>query len=198
MIMKKLSLKISAFVFLVFLAGCAELMQMASQYALSESMVNRYLQGYLGKTTSINASGLANANLSFNNLNADIGREDPDKVTLSGNAKFGISSLLGSQTADLSLKMKARPVYDSAKGAVYLKDLELSDYKLDSSLGSVGASALLPYLNKALQFYFNEQPVYALNSNNPLEAAVLKLGSNIQVEQGQIVFPFAKQPAAVK
>ena len=197
--MKKLTLKISAFVFFIFLAGCSELMQAASQYALSESMVNRYLQGYLGQEKSFNAAGLANASLSFNNLNADIGREDPNKVSLSGSAKFGISSILGAQSAEVSLKMKARPVYDSSKGAIYLKDLELSDYKLDSTLGSVGASTLLPYLNKALQFYFNEQPVYVLSSgNNPLEAVVLKLGSDIMVEQGQIVFPFAQGASAAK
>lgn len=197
--MKKITLKISALVFFLLMAGCAELAQMASQYALSESMVNKYVQRYLGETMRFDASGLANATLSFNNLNADIGREDPNKITLSGGAKFGLSSVLGSQSADLTLKIKARPVYDSSKGAVYLKELELNDYKLDSTLGSVGSSALLPYLNKALQFYFDQQPVYVLNSdNNPLEAVVLKLGSNIEIEKGQIVFPLAKSAAAKK
>lgn len=197
--MKKITLKISALVFFLLMAGCAELAQMASQYALSESMVNKYVQRYLGEKMRFDASGLANATLSFNNLNADIGREDPNKITLSGGAKFGLSSVLGSQSADLTLKIKARPVYDSSKGAVYLKELELNDYKLDSTLGSVGSSALLPYLNKALQFYFDQQPVYVLNSdNNPLEAVVLKLGSNIEIEKGQIVFPLAKSAAAKK
>lgn len=197
--MKKTTLKISAFIFFILAVGCAELVNMASEYALSESMVNKYVQRYLGETKTFNASGLANASLSFNNLNADIGREDPNKVTLSGNAKFGLSSILGSQSADLTLKMRARPVYDAAKGAVYLKELELNDYKLDSSLGSVTSSAILPYLNSALQFYFDEQPVYVLNAtNHPLEALVLKMGVNVEIEQGRIVFPLTKSTGASK
>ena len=182
--------KIAIFFFITLLAGCAKLADMVNQYTLSESMLNNYMQRHLGETKTINTSGLANANISFENLKADIGREDAKKLTLSGNAKFALSSILGSQSADLTLKMKARPVYDSAKGAVYLKDLEISDYKLDSTLGFVGASALLPYVNQALQFYFNQQPVYTLSaSNSALEAVVLKIGTNIEVRRGQLIFP---------
>lgn len=182
--------KITALLFVTLLAGCAELSNMINQYALSESTLNNYIQRHLGETKTIDASGLAKANISFDNLKADIGREDAEKVTLSGNAKFAISSILGGQSADLSLKMKARPVYDSAKGAVYLKELEVSDYKLDSTLGAVGSSALLPYVNQAIQYYFNEQPIYTLNaSNSAIEALVLKVGTNIEVKQGQLVFP---------
>lgn len=188
--MKSFTKKIAVLFFVTFLAGCSQLADMASQYALSESMLNNYIQRHLGETKTINTSGLANANISFDKLKADIGREDAEKVTLSGNAKFALSSLLGSQSADLSLKMKARPIYDSATGAVYLKDLEVSDYKLDSTLGSVGSSALLPYVNQAIQYYFNTQPVYTLSaSNSALEAVVLKVGTNIEVKQGQLVFP---------
>lgn len=190
--MKKITLRLSVFLMALVLFGCAGLSEMASKYALSETMLNNYLKSHLGTTQKVNISGLADAKLGFSDLKASIGRDAPNRVTLSGNANLAIASLLGSQNADIKVTMSARPDFDSAKGAIYLKDLELTNYDLQSTLGSGnGMKVLLPYLNTALQYYFNNQPVYVLDpQNSPLESLVTKVASGVQVKEGQIVFSF--------
>lgn len=173
------------------LFGCNQV----SQYSLSEQSINKYLSTHTEKTSrSFNLSGLVNADLSLNNLNANIGREVPNKVTLSGNANFSISSILGNQDANLQLTINARPDFDPVKGAVYLRDLELADYDLKTNQGAVkNVKTFIPLLNSALQLYFNDQPVYVLNpSNSALEATAQKLAKGIKVQEGKLVFDFIK------
>ena len=84
-------------------------------------------------TTTIrnrSACGTVDANIVLTQLQSQIGRSEPGKVTLSGDAKVNITSILGPQAADLKLTLKAQPVYDRAQGAIYLKDMELTDYSV--------------------------------------------------------------------
>ena len=115
-------------------------------------------------------------------------------MTLTGNAVFAISSILGNQDANLQLTINARPDFDPVKGAVYLKDLELADYDLKTTQGAVkNVKTFIPLLNSALQLYFNDQPVYVLNpANSALEATAQKLAKGIKVEEGKLVFDFIK------
>ncbi|WP_232054894.1 lipoprotein [Leminorella richardii] len=177
--------------FVAFLFGCSQM----SQYSLSEQDINKYLSKNTEKASrSFSLSGLAQADLSLNNLNAQIGRSTPNKITLSGNALFSVSSLLGKQDANLQLTLNARPEFDPVKSAVYLKDLELVDYDLKTSQGKVkNVKTFIPLLNSALQMYFNDQPVYVLNpGNSALEASAQKLAKGIQVKEGKLVFEFIK------
>ncbi|MDR0807387.1 MAG: lipoprotein [Enterobacteriaceae bacterium] len=182
---------IAAVLLIGTLFGCNQI----SQYSLSEQAINKYLSDYTEKgNRSFNLNGLINADLSLNNLNAKIGRGEPNKVTLSGNAVFAVSSILGKQDANLQLTINARPDFDPVKGAIYLKDLELVDYDLQTSQGAVkNVKTFIPLLNSALQQYFNDQPVYVLNPNNSaLEATAQKLAKGIEVKEGKIVFEFIK------
>lgn len=183
--------RVCAVLVIGLLFGCNQV----SQYALSEQSINKYLSTHTDKASrSFNLSGLVNADLSLNNLNAKIGRDTPNKVTLTGNAVFAISSILGNQDANLQLTINARPDFDPVKGAVYLKDLELADYDLKTTQGAVkNVKTFIPLLNSALQLYFNEQPVYVLNpANSALEATAQKLAKGIKVEEGKLVFDFIK------
>ncbi|MCD1127525.1 lipoprotein [Jinshanibacter sp. LJY008] len=183
--------RVCAVLVIGLLFGCNQV----SQYTLSEQSINKYLATHTDKTSrSFNLSGLVNADLSLNNLNAKIGRDTPNKVTLSGNAVFAISSILGNQDANLQLTINARPDFDPVKGAVYLKDLELADYDLKTTQGAVkNVKTFIPLLNSALQLYFNDQPVYILNpANSALEATAQKLAKGIKVEEGKLVFDFIK------
>ncbi|GKX54895.1 lipoprotein [Leminorella grimontii] len=178
------------FLFIAFLFGCSQM----TQYSLSEQDINKYLSKNTEKATrSFSLSGLAEADLSLSNLNAQIGRTQ-GKITLSGNALFAVSSLLGKQDANLQLTLNARPEFDPVKSAIYLKDLELVDYDLQTSQGKVkNVKTFIPLLNSALQLYFNDQPVYVLNSDkSALEASAKKLAKGIQVEEGKLVFEFIK------
>ena len=74
-------------------------------------------------------AGLADAHIVLTDLSSQIGREEPNKVTLSGNAKVNISSLFGPQQANMTLKMKAQPVFNKEKARSILQDMELVDVR---------------------------------------------------------------------
>ncbi len=111
---------IATLVVTLFLSGCNQLMQ----YSLSEQEVNTYLQQHNDYKKQIGIPGVVDATIVLTDLASQIGREEPGKVTLSGNAKVEITSLLGAQSADLVLTLKAQPVFDKAQGAIYFKEME--------------------------------------------------------------------------
>ncbi|GKX53161.1 lipoprotein [Budvicia aquatica] len=189
--MHKLVSRIFALFFISLLFGCNQI----SQYSLTEKSINNYLETHTQNASrSFSLNGLVDADLSLNNLNTKIGRGEPGQITLTGNALFAVSSLLGKQDANLQVTINARPEFDPVKGAVYLRDLELADYDLKTSQGAVkNVKTFIPFLNKALQIYFNDQPVYVLNpENSALEATAQKLAKGIEVKEGKLVFAFIK------
>ncbi len=115
--MKKILMGAAALLFAGVLAGCNQL----TQYTLSEQEVNDYLQKHNDYQKQIGVPGLVDANIVLTQLQSQIGRSEPGKVTLSGDAKVNITSILGPQAADLKLTLKAQPVYDRAQGAIYLE-----------------------------------------------------------------------------
>lgn len=168
-----------------FLFSC----QKVGEYSLSEQMINSTLQKQLSKyNQTINGSDLVKMNLAFNNINLDLGEEVANKVVAKGTAKASIQTLLGKQDVDITLKLKALPQMDQKQGAIYLQQVEIADYQINSSLGSITSGAFLPYLNQALQFYFEHNPIYQLDTSNHLEYLAFKSASSLKVEQGKLVF----------
>lgn len=192
---KKLLLKLSLCFLLILNVGCTEL----GQYAVTDTVVNSYLSHFANKPQTFTLSDLGSANVAFDQLNAVIGENGSDKVAVSGKAKVGISSFLGNLSTDMVLKLDARPVYDKEKGAIFLRELSVSDYALGDKANNAQSALIMPYLNKILQFYFDSQPIYTLDANkSTLEAMVLKVGGNMAVQQGKIVFSLAPEAATTK
>ena len=184
-IVRKITLSLGLSVFCFFLVACSQVDSLSDNLTLSDADINKYLEKYLGQEQSIGLSGVAKASLAFKNFNVNIGREEAGKVALSGGINFSISSILGGPSAGFDIKVKARPVYNAQEGAIYLKELELNDFAVNSNFGSKNASALTPYLNSALQFYFDQRPVYALSGT---AGAFKEAITDIRVERGRIVF----------
>lgn len=185
--MKKILMGVAALVVAGTLIGCNQL----TQYSVSEQEVNNYLQKHNDYQKQIGVPGLVDANIVLTQLQSQIGRTEPNKVTLSGNAKVNITSILGPQTADLQLTLKAQPVYDREKGAIFLKEMELVDYQVQPEKMDTVMKALTPYLNQSLKSYFDQKPVYVLNpDNSKTEAMARKLAKGLEVKPGQLVIPF--------
>lgn len=88
--MKKILMGAAALLFAGVLAGCNQL----TQYTLSEQEVNDYLQKHNDYQKQIGVPGLLDANIVLTQLQSQIGRSEPGKVTLSGDAKVNITSIL--------------------------------------------------------------------------------------------------------
>ncbi len=100
------------------LVGCNQL----TQYTVSEQEINQALEKHNNFSKDIGVPGLADAHIVLTNLASQIGREEPNKVTLSGDASLDMTSLFGNQKADIKLKLKALPVFNKEKGNFPARD----------------------------------------------------------------------------
>jgi len=187
--MKKAFLGLTALIFSLAISGCNQL----TQYTISEQEVNQALAKHNNYEKDIGVAGLVNAHILLTDLSSQIGREEPDKVTLSGNAKINVSSLFGPQQADMQLKMKAQPVFDAQQGAIFLRDLEIVDAQVQPEKMAAIMKSLTPYLNQSLKSYFNQKPAYVLSVDRSKgEALAKKFAKGLEVKPGQLIIPFTE------
>jgi len=168
------------------LVGCNQL----TQYSISEQEINQALQKHNNFAKDIGLPGVADAHIVLTNLSSAIGREEPNKVTLTGQANLDMNSLFGSQKATIDLKLKALPVFNKEKGAIFLQEMEVVDAKVQPEKMQSVVQTLLPYLNQSLRNYFNQQPAYILREDaSKGEALAKKFAKGIEVKPGEIVIP---------
>ncbi|HGB2129803.1 TPA: lipoprotein [Salmonella enterica subsp. enterica serovar 13,23:b:-] len=169
------------------LVGCNQL----TQYTISEQEINQALEKRNNFSKDIGLPGIADAHIVLTNLASQIGREEPNKVTLTGDGRLDMNSLFGSQKATMKLKLKALPVFDKEKGAIYLQEMEVVDATVTPEKMQSVLQTLLPYLNQSLRSYFNQRPAYVLREDSSKgEALAKKLAKGIEVKPGEIVIPF--------
>lgn len=169
------------------LVGCNQL----TQYTISEQEINQALEKHNNFAKDIGLPGVANAHIVLNHLASQIGREEPNKVTLTGDADLDMSSLFGSQKATITLKLKALPVFNKEQGAIYLHEMEIVDTAVTPEKMQSVIQTLTPYLNQSLRNYFNQQPAWVLREDSGQgEALAKKLAKGIEVKPGEIIIPF--------
>ena len=184
--MKKIVLA-AALIVSGLLVGCNQL----TQYTVSEQEINQALEKHTNFSKDIGVPGLADAHIVLTNLTSQIGREEPNKVTLAGDADLDMSSLFGNQKANIKLKLKALPVFNKEKGAIFLQEMEVVDAKVSPDKMAPVLQTLMPYLNQALRNYFNQQPAYVLSEDKSKgEAMAKKYAKGIEVKPGEIIIPF--------
>lgn len=184
--MKKIVIA-AAFAISGLLVGCNQL----TQYSVSEQEINQALEKHNNFSKDIGVPGVADAHIVLNQLVSQIGREGPNKVTLSGDAKLDMNSLFGSQKANIKLKLKALPVFNKEKGAIYLQEMEIVDADVTPEKMKPVLQTLMPYLNQSLRNYFNQQPAYVLSEDKSKgEALARKYAKGIEVKPGEIIIPF--------
>ncbi|TXU40381.1 lipoprotein [Enterobacter roggenkampii] len=184
--MKKIVLA-AALIVSGLLLGCNQL----TQYTVSEQEINQALEKHNNFSKDIGVPGLADAHIVLTNLTSQIGREEPNKVTLAGDAALDMSSLFGNQKANIKLKLKALPVFNKEKGAIFLQEMEVVDAKVSPDKMAPVLQTLMPYLNQSLRNYFNQQPAYVLSEDKSKgEALAKKYAKGIEVKPGEIIIPF--------
>jgi len=114
-------------------------------------------------------------------------------VSLSGNAKINVTSLFGPQQADMQLTMRAQPVYDPQQGAIFLRDLEITDAQVAPEKMAAIMKTLTPYLNQSLKSYFDQNPAYRLSADRSKgESLAKKFAKGLEVRPGELVIPFTQ------
>ncbi|STJ18011.1 putative lipoprotein [Escherichia coli] len=67
---------------------------------ITEQEINQSLAKHNNFSKDIGLPGVADAHIVLTNLTSQIGREEPNKVTLTGDANLDMNSLFGSQKSD--------------------------------------------------------------------------------------------------
>lgn len=172
------------------LVGCNPL----TQYTVTEQEINQALQKRNNFSRDIGVPGVADAHIVLSNLVSQIGRTEPDRVTLSGDADLNMTSLFGSQKATMKLTLKALPVFNKEKGAIYLQEMEVLNATVQPQKMQAILEMLLPYLNQSLRAYFNQQPAYVLSEDGSEgERLAKKYAKGLEVQPGEIVIPFVNR-----
>ncbi len=185
--MKKVFFGLMALTCMTLLAACEQIMQLN----ISEQRINQSLQKHNHYHKQISVAGLANADVTIDDLTAAIGREDPDEITLSGNAKVRMGSIFGPKQAQILLKMKTKPVFLQQESAIYLKNLEIVDVQIQPEKMASLLSTLIPLLNQSLQNYFNHKPTYVLSSDrSKAESLAKRFAKSLEVKPGELVIYF--------
>ncbi|WP_455818060.1 lipoprotein [Pseudomonas cerasi] len=185
--MKKILFGLSALLLAGLVSGCNDI----AQYSISEQEVNQALVKHNNYEKNIGVSGLADARITLSDLSSQIGREEPNKITLTGKANVNISSLFGPQQAEMTLRMKAQPVFNQQEGAIYLKDMELVDVTVQPEKMAGVLKTLTPYLNESLKNYFNQKPAYVLSTDrSKAESLAKRFAKGLEVKPGELVIPF--------
>ncbi|RKS84784.1 uncharacterized protein DUF1439 [Orbus hercynius] len=185
MLSKKILWICPLLVLMTLISGC----QKMTQYSLSQQVINSALQKQLSQyNQSIDASDLLKIDLAFNDMSVDIGQTEPNKIVANGNAMASVQTPLGKQNVAIKLRLKALPELNKQQEAIYLKQVEIADYQINSALGSLSSGTLLPYLNQALQLYFEHNPIYQLDKRNTMEYLIFSSASKVNIEQGKLVF----------
>ncbi|MBP6121227.1 MULTISPECIES: lipoprotein [Providencia] len=171
---------------LTLVAGCSQL----TDFSISESQINQYLANKVKYEHNIGITGFADADIQLANLKSQIGRSEPGKVSLNGEATVKLDSLIGKADAKIELTLTARPIFDAKTGSIYLKELNISKYTVIPENMDTAMSAVIPYLNSSLETFFETQPVYVLNPDNgAAEATAKKLAKGLEIKPGKLVIP---------
>ena len=184
--MKKRYFSLCAMLLALLLSGCNQL----TQFTLSEQQINQALAKHNNYEKELGVKGLLNAHIVLSDLSSQIGREEPNKVTLTGSAKLDIDSLLGPQQATMKLTMKTQPSFDATAGAIYLKQMEITHVEVQPEKMQSVLETLMPYLEDSLQTYFNQQPAYVLNGDHSKAESLAKtLAKGLEVKPGELIIP---------
>lgn len=165
--------------------------QQTKQYTLSEQMVNHSLQQMTSKSSNnFPVAKLIDVDFAFEQLDAEIGRTNSEQdIVLSSHAKTVINSLHGTDQVNVSLRFKALPNFNQTEGSVYLKEVQLLSYTLDShQQGQMQSKALIPYINQALLFYFEQNPIYVLDKGDQRESLARANTTSLAIAKGELIF----------
>ncbi|MDV2858047.1 MULTISPECIES: DUF1439 domain-containing protein [Oceanimonas] len=141
----------------LLLSACAGV----SQYSVSESELEKALYTQLEQQAPTLTQGLVETRI--DDLNLTIGPDNRQVVRLDIRGETAINAIVARFPAMLDLQIEGRPVYDRQKNAIFIRDLNLLNSKVNAFgyQGEVGiASAGMMQLVRAV---LENQPVYRLD-----------------------------------
>lgn len=157
-------------------------------YGLTEKDLEGYLGNHFSYAQEFSLPGMANLKADFGKLNVELGPNNSERIAVSGKANLSVKSLVKDIDASLTGRFSAIPWFDTEKGAIYLKGLEVDSVTIEPGAYKPLINPFSDKILKALRLYLEQQPVYVLDKTDVRQALALKLGQAIKVRPGKIDF----------
>ncbi|SQC93978.1 Uncharacterized lipoprotein yceB precursor [Cedecea neteri] len=171
------------------LSGCNQL----TQYSVSEQEINQSLEKHNNFSKNIGLPGVAEAHVVLTHLVSQIGREEPNKITLTGDANLDMTSLFGNQKAILKLKLKALPVFNKEQGAIYLQEMEVVDAQVEpQKMQSVLQTMILTLTSPCAATLISNLLTSLSEDRSTGESLAKKYAKGIEVKPGEIIIPLTE------
>ncbi|QIM68740.1 DUF1439 domain-containing protein [Basfia succiniciproducens] len=158
----------------------------ANMFSVSETEINQYLSKKGEIADKIGFPGLFAMDYKVQNLTAKVGQNNDGRVELSGT----IDGLLNLQKNDyvgkIDLTLDTIPYYDAEKGAVYLRDLRITNWTGSPQQYMEKLEPMMPFLSRSLAALMATMPIYTLDESKPRDMLIKKFAKGIRVEKGQL------------
>lgn len=143
----------------LLLSACAGL----SQYSVSEQEIEKSLFTLLEQKAPQLSQGLVQTRV--DNLRLAIGPDNRQVVRLDLQGETAINALVARFPARLDLVIEGRPVYDRQQNAIYLRDLNLLQSKVDAFGYQGDMAAASSGMMQLVRAVLENQPVYRLDDS---------------------------------
>ncbi|MCE2595998.1 DUF1439 domain-containing protein [Motilimonas cestriensis] len=169
--------------------GLALLASACSQtYSVSEQEVASYINEQVSFKHEDGIPGILYVKAELGKVAVKFGREQADALQVSGTSSLELQNPLRPFKGSVTVDFSAKPWYNKKEGAVYLKDVKLTNVSSDpADLGNEVAK-LVPRVSQALQLFLQTQPIYVLDEQDMNQAMIKKVGKEIVIKPGKIEF----------
>ncbi|ATG74778.1 hypothetical protein CGX12_02440 [Zobellella denitrificans] len=166
--------------FSLLLSACAGI----SQYSVAESEIERSLYTLLEEQAPRFTQGLVQTRV--DNLDLQIGPDNRQVVRLNLKGETALNALVARFPAQLDLAIEGRPVYDRQQNAIFIRDLNLLQSKVDAFGYQGDMAAASAGMMQLVRAVLENQPVYRLDDSRYGWLKTVPVAMDIQ--PGRLVF----------
>lgn len=152
-------LKPVVLVFTLLLSACAGF----NQYSVSESEIEQSLYTLLEEQAPRFTQGLVETRI--DQLDLAIGPDNRQVVRLNVAGETAINAIVARFPAALNLQIEGRPVYDRRQNAIFIRDLNLLQSKVDAFGYQGDVAAASAGMMQLVRAVLENQPVYRLDDS---------------------------------
>lgn len=159
-------------------------------YSLSEQDLANYLKENIDYQKSYQFGSLADIQSNLNQLQVKIGRDEHQRVQLSGIVQLNIKSFIKDLDITTHATFAAKPIYNVDEGAIYLTDPDIRFDAITPDKYQSIVRQFLPQVKASLAAYLTTTPVYQLDPDKTKEALIKRFAKGIEVTPGKLELEF--------
>ncbi|GLP95991.1 DUF1439 domain-containing protein [Paraferrimonas sedimenticola] len=167
----------------LLLGGCA------SQYSISESELENYIEDKVSFETESVRTPLFATETSLNDIKVTLGHK-ADTMKVAATSKIKISNPIFPLSASIHAEFEAQPYYDPSQKALYLRQLELVKLESEPRELNQALAQITPQAINFLRYFLENQAIYRLDTKQWDQATLAKMTKQVKVTPGYISFVF--------